>query len=251
MDLSFLSLLFLTLAGFAAGFIDSMVGGGGLLAMPALLLTGMPPAIALGTNKLQGSFGTLTSTISYARAGLIKKDHILIGIITTAVGAATGSYLVQHLDATILKYLIPTLLSTLFIFMLVKKDIGVSQSKTRINLVSYYLFVGLLMGFYDGFFGPGTGAFHIIFFILLAGFTLKEATAQTKVLNFTSNIVALAIFINADNVAIIAGLCMGGAQVLGARLGSLIVIHKNTRLIRRIFLGVVGVTIIKLIYDLL
>lgn len=181
-------------AGALAGFVDSIAGGGGLISLPALLATGMPPVQALATNKLQSSFGSFTASMNYVRRqGLLLKD-MRIGILFTFLGAATGTTLVQFLDTSFLRDVIPILLVVTVVFFLLQPRLMALGKKQLLPTHVFQMAAGLLLGFYDGFFGPGTGSFWMLALVALQAKDLIAATARTKVYNFTSNITALAFF---------------------------------------------------------
>lgn len=231
-----------------AGFVDSIAGGGGIISVPILLAVGLPPHLALGTNKLQSSFGSLTSSINYYRGGLVKLKDLGWGILFTAIGAAIGTFSIQQLSQSILQYLIPVLLLVVFLIVLVSKNLGIKDQQEKIRPKLFYLFFGLLIGFYDGFFGPGTGNFWMLAFVFFLGYNMRKATAYTKWMNFTSNIVALTFFAIGGKVLLIPGLIMAGGQLNGAFLGSRLVLRSGAKFIRAIFLLVTAATILRLIY---
>ncbi|MCR4941782.1 MAG: TSUP family transporter [Campylobacter sp.] len=234
---------------FLAGFVDSIAGGGGLIALPTLMAVGMPPHIALATNKLQGAFGTFGATLNFWKKGMINFREIFIGIIFTFIGACIGTALILILDAKILKIIIPFLLIAIFIYTLFSPNIGESDKKARMGQTKFYVIFGLLLGFYDGFFGPGAGAFWTFSIVALIGLNMKKAVANTKALNFASNIVSLGVFIIGGNIAYTIGIIMGIGQVIGGYMGSNLVVKKEVKFIRIMFLCVVGATILKLIFD--
>ncbi len=246
MELTTLGFLFI--AGLAAGFIDSIAGGGGLISLPALLSVGIPPQIALGTNKLQGTFGVATAAINYTRKGMVNLKECGFGVFTTFVGAVSGAWVVQHLSAGFIANLVPFLLLVVLVYTVFSKDVGKSTKKAKIPNYIYYLLFGLSLGFYDGFFGPGTGAFWTASLVALAGYNMTKAVGVTKVMNFTSNIVALAVFVIAGNINYAAGITMACGQILGARLGSGLAIKNGVAFIRPIFIFVVLATTLRLIY---
>ena len=229
----------LCLTGLAAGFVDSIAGGGGLITIPVLLNIGMPPQLALGTNKLQACFGSASATWHYGRAGLIDFRSGWPGVLSTLLGAAAGSMLVNSLDPELLKRAIPWLLTGIAIYLLVQPRLGESSGQPRMDSNVFHVTFGMGIGFYDGFFGPGTGTFWAIAYVLALGFDLTRATANTKLMNFTSNVASLAVFLVAGHTHFAAGLCMGAGQMLGARMGSKVVILRGTRLIRPVFITVV------------
>ena len=234
--------------GFSAGFVDSIAGGGGLIALPVLLSTGISPQMALGTNKLQGSFGTLSATYNYIKKGEVKLNEAWTGALFTLVGAMTGAWAIQHMDAGFLNQIIPFLLVAVFLYTLFSRNLGTGATRPKLPRNLFFLIFGLGLGFYDGFFGPGTGSFWTAAFIAVMGFTMTKAAGFTRIMNFVSNIVALAMFVIGDNVLYSVGLCMALGQVLGARVGSNLAIQKGTSFIRPIFLTVVFLTIVRLVY---
>jgi uncharacterized membrane protein YfcA len=207
------------------------------------------PADALGTNKLQAFFGSGSATFHYARAGLIRWADCRDGVICTAIGAVTGSILVQRVDPGYLRQAIPLLLIVIGLYLLFRPTLGSENTKRRVNLLTFNLGAGLVLGFYDGFFGPGTGSFWAMAYVLLLGFDLTRATAHTKVMNFTSNIGSLAVFALSNHVLLGAGVIMGAGQLLGARVGARSVIKQGGRLIRPIFITIVLLISLKLLYE--
>jgi len=248
-DLTTWQLVILFAAALLAGFVDSIAGGGGIITVPALLAVGFPPHLALGTNKLQSSFGSLTATINYRRGGMLRFRPLFLGIGFTALGAVAGTLAVQNIDTQWLAHIIPVLLIAIFIYTLCNPKLGEMHQEHRITPPLFYILFGCAIGFYDGFFGPGTGSFWTVAFILWLGFDLRKATAHTKALNFTSNIVALTAFLIGGHVAIVAGLIMGAGQILGAYVGSHLVLKRGTRFVRLFFLSVVAITIGKLLWS--
>lgn len=241
--------ILLGITGLFAGFVDSIAGGGGLITLPVLLSVGIPPHLALGTNKLQSSFGSFTAASNYTRKGLVDIKGVLPGIFFTACGAVIGTITIQHLSAGFLGQFIPIMLVTVFLYFLFSPDLGAVDKKAMMPEMLFYGITGLLLGFYDGFFGPGTGSFWMVAFVLSLGINLKSATAHTKIMNFASNFVALVVFIFGNNVLFTAGIVMGFCQVLGAFIGSNLVIIKGVRFVRVFFLTVVALTIVKLVYS--
>ncbi|MGD9212001.1 MAG: TSUP family transporter [Desulfobacteraceae bacterium] len=249
LSLSLSSYVFLWFAGLFAGFVDSIAGGGGLIALPALLAAGLPPHMALGTNKLQSSFGSLTAAINYTHKGLVNPKHLIGAITFTAIGALIGTITIQFLPGEILRNIIPIFLTLAFIYLLVTPNFGLKQQRQLMSENLFFFSFGLLLGFYDGFFGPGTGSFWAFAFVTLLGLNLSQATAHTKITNFTSNAVSLTAFALGDNVVYSVGIIMGLGQGVGAYLGSRVVIYKGARLVRILLITVIGATICKLIYD--
>jgi uncharacterized membrane protein YfcA len=247
--LPFQTLFILWGAGVLAGFVDAIAGGGGIISLPALLATGMPPHLALGTNKLQGTCGSLTAAFNYSRKGLVDAKTIPAGVVFTAVGAMAGTVTVQFLSPDFLRHVILILLAAVFIYTWISPDLGRLDRAPRLPARIFWACAGLALGFYDGFFGPGTGSFWAIVLVAGLGLNLKKATAHTKVFNFTSNIVSLGAFFAGHHVVLSAGLLMGTGQMLGAFLGSRLVIRKGTGFVRVFFMVVVAATLAKLVYS--
>jgi uncharacterized protein len=240
-------ILFLT--GLAAGTIDSIAGGGGLISLPVLLSLGFPPHVSLGTNKLQASFGSFTASYYYIKHKQVNIKEALPGIIFTALGTVIGTISVQLISNNFLNNLIPALLLLIIIYTFITPKLGEMDKHKRIDKILFYLIFGIALGFYDGFFGPGVGSFWAIAFVIGLGFNLVKATGFTKVMNFTSNIVSLLIFTIGGNVILLAGLTMGVGQIIGARIGSGMVIKKGAKFIRPVFIIIVLLTTLKLIYN--
>jgi uncharacterized membrane protein YfcA len=239
-------LLFLT--GLVAGFVDSIAGGGGLITIPVLLNIGLPPGLALGTNKLQATFGSGSAAWHFWRAGLIDWSASRIGVVYTLVGATAGTLLVSFLPAAVLRAVIPWLLIGISLYLILQPKVGDADRRARMRAEPFYALFGLGLGFYDGFFGPGTGTFWAMAFMLALGFNLMRATAHTKLMNFTSNVSSLVVFLVAGQCHLLGGLCMGCGQMIGARLGSTVVIRKGSRFIRPIFVSVAIAITLRLLW---
>jgi uncharacterized membrane protein YfcA len=234
--------------GLAAGFVDSIAGGGGLITLPVLLSLGLEPKQALGTNKLQASFGSGSASWHYARAKAVPLRDCVRGFTFSFSGAALGSLAVQQLARTALERIIPVLLIAVAMYTLLKPRLGQEDLHPRMKRASFDLIFGLSIGFYDGFLGPGTGTFWTMAFMLCLGFNMLRATAYTKVMNFASNLSSLAIFLMSGHVCFVEGIMMGIGQLLGAKIGAGIVITRGTKFIRPIFLTVVFALTLKLLY---
>jgi uncharacterized membrane protein YfcA len=221
-----------------AGFVDAIAGGGGLLALPALLWAGLPPLEALGTNKLQGSFGTASATLHFARRGQIDWRALRPAVAATSAGALAGTLLVRQVDASALRVMLPALMIAFALYFLLSPQVGDLPSRQRIGMGTFALGVGGGVGFYDGFFGPGTGSFFALACVALLGYGLRQATAATKLLNFTSNVAALLVFALGGHVAWAVGLAMAGGQWAGAWLGAHLVVRHGARLVRPLLVAV-------------
>jgi uncharacterized protein len=240
---------FLFLTGLTAGLIDSISGGGGLLTLPVLLGIGMPPHLALGTNKFQSSFGSFTATYYYRRHNVVKIREALKGIIFTAIGTVIGTWSVQQIDSDFLGYLIPWMLFSIAIYTLFSPKLGEKDQHPRWSQSSFYVLFGMAFGFYDGFFGPGVGSFWAIAFVIMLGFSLTKATGYTKAMNFTSNIVSAIVFIIGGNVFYTIGAVMALGQIIGSAIGARLVIWKGAKLIRPVFITIVLLTTLKLLFQ--
>jgi len=244
----FLPVLFFT--GAVAGLIDAIAGGGGLITIPMLLGLGLPPQYALGTNKLQATFGSASAMAHFVKAGTIDIRDAAAGVIWTAVGAVLGSYTVQQIDPGFLKKCIPFLLLSILCYTVFSPKLGAEEVRPRLPKGIFYALFGLLLGFYDGFLGPGTGSFWVVALMLGLGFDMRKGTGYTKLFNFVSNIVSLAVFVAGGHVLFAAGLVMGAGQAVGARMGARLVIRKGTGFIRPVFISSVLAVTAKLFYDI-
>lgn len=242
-----LPLLFAT--ALVAGFVDAIAGGGGLITLPVLLSFGLDPRQALGTNKLQATFGSASASWHFAQAGTVPLKDCARGFLLTFTGAALGTLVVRQIDPSFLKRAIPILLFGVALYVLLKPRLGAADLHPRLARGKFDLAFGLLLGFYDGFFGPGTGTFWTMAFMLGLGFNMTRATGSAKVMNFASNISSLLFFLPGGHICYAAGLTMGLGQLLGAKLGSRLVITRGTKFIRPVFISVVLALTLKLLYD--
>lgn len=238
----------LFLVGLVAGTVDAIAGGGGLITVPALLTLGLPVPLALGTNKLQSTAGSLSATRHYVRSGAVDLRVCGGGIAATLVGAVTGALAVQRIDTHFLGFAVPWLLAAVFLYTLFRPHVGDAERPPRLGRTPFFICFGLGLGFYDGFFGPGTGSFWTIALVLGLGLDFVHATATTKVMNATSNVAALAMFAAAGLVHVGAGLTMAAGQMLGGRLGAGLVVTRGVRFIRPVFLTMVGLTLARLLW---
>jgi uncharacterized protein len=245
-------LLFLIASGFLASFIDSVVGGGGLISIPALMMTGLPPTVVLGTNKLAGTISSLTSTITYIRSGKINFRLVKYLLPLSFAGSILGVYTVKQISSDFLRPLIIVFLILVTFYSLLKKEWG-RESKFEQFTVKTGIFIAMAsfaIGFYDGFFGGGTGSF-LMFSFLLLGFDFIQAAAKARLLNFTSNIAALIFFICLHDVNFVYGIPMGTAMLLGALVGSNVALRKGASYVKVLFVSVTILLIGKQIIDYL
>lgn len=244
-------LLALLMVAMLAGWVDAIGGGGGLLCIPALLWAGFTPLETLATNKLQGSFGAATAAINYTRHGLVDWRGQKLAIALTFSGAVCGSLLVQQLDTSLLATLIPLLLIGFALYFWLSPRISDHEQRQRISPALFAATVGFGVGFYDGFFGPGTGTFFTMAYVALLGYSLPRATGNTKLLNFTSNVAALLFFALSGHIVWLVGLVMGVGQILGGYLGSTMAVKHGTKLIRPVLVTVSLLISLKLLGDAL
>ncbi|MGF1700777.1 TSUP family transporter [Photobacterium makurazakiensis] len=249
MDFSWDVIGVLFLVASLAGFIDALAGGGGMLTVPALLAVGIPPAQALATNKLQSSFGSFSASLYFVRNRLVNLSDMRLAICCTFVGSAIGALLVQVINPGLLTNLIPVLLVFIAFYFLFAPEAGSGGGQPKMSEAGFALTVGTGIGFYDGFFGPGTGSLFAVCFVLIAQVGIVEATAKTKVLNFTSNFAALLFFILAGLPIWEIGLIMAVGGFIGARLGAKVVVTKGRKLIRPLVVVVSMIMAAKLLLE--
>ena len=232
-----------------AGFIDAIAGGGGLLTIPALLSTGLPPAIALGTNKLQACGGSFSASLYFVRKKAVDLKQVALLILLTFIGAALGTIVVQNIDVNALKIGLPFLIFAIGIYFLFSPNIGDQDRKQRISYPLFGFIAGMGLGFYDGVFGAAVGSFYTLAFVLLLGFNLPKAVAHAKVLNFTSNLASLLFFILGGAVLWKIGFIMLIGQFIGATLGARMVVTKGKKLIRPMLVTISFIMVAKMLYE--
>lgn len=232
--------ILLLLAGVAliAGFIDAIAGGGGLLTIPALLFAGISPVQAIATNKLQACFGSFTATRFFIRENMVSPRQQKWAIIATAIGAMVGAIAIQLFDSNLLVMAMPYGLIAIAVYLVFAKNQGQSQAKAKLNEPQFNATVATGVGFYDGFFGPGTGTFFTLGYNKLRGMSLVHATAHAKLLNFTTNIFSLVIFIFSGQLLWKVGLAMALGQIIGARIGAATVVKKGNDFVRLMTIAV-------------
>ncbi|MCG3463724.1 sulfite exporter TauE/SafE family protein [Xenorhabdus bovienii] len=240
---------FLFLVAIVAGFIDSIAGGGGLLTIPALLSVGVSPVQALATNKLQAVGGSFSASLYFIRCGAVDWRSQRFAIAMTLLGAMLGALLVQFVSPDFLLYLLPVLVIIIGLYFLLVPNIGAEDRPRRLAPLAFGCLAGGGIGFYDGVFGPGTGSFLALSYVMLCGYNLAKATAHAKVLNFASNMGSLGFFILGGQVLWLLGLVMLMGQVIGARLGAGLVLSRGQKLIRPMLVTISFLMSIKLLHD--
>ena len=241
--------LLLALAAFAAGFIDSIAGGGGLIAIPALLLAGFPPAETLGTNKLQGLFGSGSAALHYASKGQVDLRKQLPWTVLAFTASAIGALIATRIPGDALRLVLPFVLIAIALYFALKPNMDDVDRAERIRPALFGATVVPLVGFYDGVFGPGTGSFLMLAFVSLAGYGVLKATAHTKLLNFATNLGGFAAFAAVGVVSWKVGLVMGAAQFIGARIGSGLAMKNGARLIKPLLVVICVTLAIKFLID--
>lgn len=248
-DLTLTLTLLLLTAAFMAGFVDSIAGGGGLIAVPALLLAGFSPVEALGTNKLQGLFGSGSATVAYARKGHVDLKTQIGPAVLAAAGSALGAMLATVIPGEIFRAFLPFLLVAIALYFAFKPNMGDIDRARRLSPFLFGLLIVPMIGFYDGVFGPGAGSFYMLAFVALAGYGLLKATAHTKLLNFASNLGAFAIFAFVGVISWKIGLMMGAAQFAGAQVGSRMAMKNGARIIKPLLVITCVALAAKLLFD--
>ncbi len=236
--------------GFLAAFIDAVVGGGGLISIPALLSIGLSPAVALGTNKLASSFGSLTSALRFLRAGHVDIKIVLRLVPLIFILSMGGATLATMLPSQLLKPIVIVVLTLVLIYTLFKKEWGDVRTFQRLTVIKAIIFAALmgLIGFYDGFLGGGTGSF-MLFVLLMFGFDFLSAAGNAKVLNFASNIGALILFMILGQVNYLYGLVIAASMIAGSFVGAQFAISKGVGYVKALFVIVTLLLIIKNTYD--
>lgn len=241
--------LLLMAAAFLAGIIDSIAGGGGMITIPALLLAGIPPLEALGTNKVQGLFGSTSATIAYARKGLVNIREQWPLALASLIGSIFGALLAIVLPVIFLQASLPILLIAIALYFALKPNIDDVDRHRRMGAFLFGTTIVPLIGFYDGVFGPGTGSFFMLAFVSLAGYGVLKATAHTKLLNCASNLGSLGTFALVGVINWKVGICMGVAQFIGAQIGAAMAIRIGSRIIKPLLIVVSVALAVKLLMD--
>ena len=245
--------IFLCLGGFLAAFVDSIAGGGGLISMPVLLIVGLPTHLALGTNKFAGACGCFTSAYRYSKSGKTNIELLKKLIPFTILGCILGVKCVLSISDTLLNILVFVMILVVAVYTYTKKDLG-AENKFE-ELTSKNIRLGMVMafslGFYDGFFGPGTGTFLAFALIKIYGFDFLHACANTKILNFTSNFTALILFMFSGQILYKVAIFYALSMMLGGYVGAKVAVKKGSKLIKPIFLIMAFCVAIKLIYQML
>ncbi|WP_394262135.1 TSUP family transporter [Moraxella boevrei] len=232
LDLSLEMVAMLVAVATLAGFVDAIAGGGGLLTMPAMLMANIPPLFMLGTNKLQATAGSFSASITMILNKKIHPKEIWQAIMTCFIGTMLGAIAVQLSPPDLLTKVIPFLIAMIGIYYLFAPNLGKVHTKPRLTLNQWRYGAIPLIGFYDGYLGPGTGMFLGLSGVLGRGYDLIKATAVAKLLNFTSNIASLTFFIIGGKVLWSVGFAMMIGQFIGASLGANLAVKGGVAFIR-------------------
>lgn len=252
-DMSPESFLLLSILCFLAAFIDSIAGGGGMISLPAFMAVGLPPHIALGTNKVSAAIGTLASSLNFLRS-----NKIIIPLVTrfaplALIGAIFGVKTALLIPPNYFQPISFFLLICVFIYSLMNKNLGESYSYSGIHSadIKWGCAFAFVIGFYDGFLGPGTGSFLIFMLIKIFHLDFAHATATTKFINLASNVISAALYFYAGKLNLPLGLIMAVIMIVGAFVGSSLAIYKGSKFIKPVFLLVTITLIGKMGYSFL
>ena len=250
-DYFYAGLALLVIASFIAGYIDSIAGGAGLILIPAFMLTGLPPHMALGQEKLVSSFGTLAAITNFIKNKSIYWQIIPAGIVSSFLGAWVGAKAIIYLPAETITYIIICMLPLGLLAAFFKGRLGKAQQDSAVRKsVWLVFFTCFIVGFYDGFFGPGTGSIFIICLFLINNLDLLKSSATSKIFNLASNIGGLVAFIMAGHIAFLISIPMIDASLLGNHLGSQHAIRTNGEIDRKILILTVGIMMLTLLINL-
>lgn len=252
-DIAVATIVMVVLAGLAAGWVDAVVGGGGLLQLPVLLMVpGITPVQALATNKMGSVFGTATSTITYyRRVGPDLRTAIPMAVVALC-GSFGGAIVATLLPAAVIKPVIVLALIGVAVFTAERPQLGRAAALrfTGQRHLLTALAIGLVIGFYDGVLGPGTGTFLVISLVAMLGYDFLQASAKAKIVNLATNLGAIAFFLPSGHILVGLGLILGLSNMVGGYLGARMAVRQGAGFIRIVFLCVVSVLIAKLGWDL-
>jgi uncharacterized membrane protein YfcA len=254
-DYGLITVFLLALSAFTAGFIDAVVGGGGLIQTPFLLITfpKMPLPVLFGTNKIAALAGTSIAAFKYAKKITFNYKLLFVIALSCFISSFLGAKIVSHIDSNILKPVILIILIAIAIYTFFKKNLGAHQTK-ELSLNKQMLYgsaIGLIVGFYDGFFGPGTGSFFVLGFVIILGFEFVKASAYAKIVNCITNISALIVFIKQGHYILQLAILLALFNIIGSIIGSHMALKKGNGFVRVIFLVIVSVMILKYGFDVL
>lgn len=232
---------------FLAGLVDAIAGGGGLISIPAYLLAGLPPHFAVATNKLSSSFGTATSTIRFFKHGLVNVRLAIPSVLATIAGASLGAKLTLLINEKYMNYILFFVLPITALIVLNKNLFTDREQEATVTRKTYILVTlsSFLIGGYDGFYGPGTGTFLVLAFTVLAKLNIRTANANSKVINLTSNLSSLIVFILEGKILFTLGLAAAACCIIGNYIGSGLVLCNGAKIVRPVILAVLGLLALK------
>lgn len=239
---------------FFGGLVDAVAGGGGLITLPAYLVAGLPPHLASATSKCSSVFGTAISTLRFLREGRFHRRAALVSAVTALVGSALGTRLNLLLSERTLHYVLIVLLPVIALFLLLNRDFGLESKVEELTEKKLTLLsggIGLVLGAYDGFFGPGAGTFMILAFTALAGFDLVTASGNAKVVNLCSNVAAFVTFAFAGKIVWALGLPAAVCSIAGHYVGSTLALKDGAKVIRPMFFVVLTLLLARILWDLI
>lgn len=241
--------IFLAITAFVAGAIDTVAGGGGLITLPALLLTGLDPVTALGTCKLQAAFAEFTASFQFLRRKELSTTDLKWGIACVFLTSALGTVLLQHMPAKPLKILTPCLLLAVLVYYLIPKS-WFKKRDTAFPQKKFFIIFGLMIGFYNGFFGPGTGSVWMVVLYSVLLLPMYQSAMLAKPLNFAGNLSALVWFFLGGKIKIMLALIMAIGSVLGALVGARFVRAHNSHYIQYALRVILVLSVLSTFYDL-
>lgn len=249
MELELWIILLLCGVYFFAGFVDSVAGGGGLIAVPVFLLTGIPPEFVLGTNKLAAAIGTGSSVLTYSKSGLIVWRLALIGLPVALLGGFLGSKILMFFDSETIGRLVVFFLPLgILATLMPKKETSQKRKLTKLSLYVIAPVICLLIGFYDGFVGPGTGSFFILALHFALGLGLVQASATSKILNLATNFSSLCVFVLHGKVLYILAIPLALANIAGNIIGSKMAIRIGSTFVRKILILSLFILLVSLVW---
>lgn len=237
--MSIASYILFWVTGFGAGLVDAVAGGGGLIALPVLLSSGMPPLTALGTNRLQSCAGEMIAMGHFLQSGKLKLRSVLSCLLFVIIGSSIGTIAVQAIHNATLTKIIPFLLLLLILYSVLSRRLFVQQETPRLSPLWFAAIFGIFIGAYNGFFGPGTGAIWTTCFIFFLALDAQQAVMRTKPVNIAGNIASVFWFVLQGHVMYSVALTMALGQIFGASIGARLVLTRGTKLIRIVFIIVV------------
>lgn len=247
-----MTIFLLCLAGFVASFVDTIAGGGGLITVPAYMMAGLPSHMALGTNKFSATCGSFTSSFKFIKSGKADFRILRYALPFSLLGAVLGVNTALSINEAILSGLVTVLVMSIGVYSLFSKELGMEDNFKGVNkkTITYAIILAFVIGFYDGFFGPGTGSFLAFGMIKLFGYDFTRATANSKVMNFTSNVTSLVLYAAKGKIYYAMGIPVAIFVILGARAGTKVALNNGAKFIKPIFTTMSLIIAGKLLLDI-